>query len=87
MHISNGIEIEVHPWRSMYNRVDARSRAVWTSNECLSPLRLYKPWQFSDLNGRDLTMPVSQDASRRSDKMQPADLTCPCDEGRRSELM
>jgi hypothetical protein len=68
VHISDGIEIEVHPWRSRYTRVDARSRVVWTSNGCLNPLHLYKPWQFSNPNGRDLTMPVCQDASRRSGK-------------------
>jgi hypothetical protein len=48
----------------MYNRVDdAHSRVVWSSNACLELLRLYTPWQCSDLSGHDLTMPVSQDAT------------------------
>jgi hypothetical protein len=87
VHISDRSEIEVHPWRSMYSGVDARSRVVWSSNACFKPLRLNTPWQFSDLNGSDLTVPVSQDAKGWSDKMQPAGLTSPCDEGRQSELM
>jgi hypothetical protein len=65
VHIADGSEIEVHPWRSgyKYNRVDAHSRVVWSSNACLEPLHLYTPRKFSDLNGSGLTVLVSQDAN------------------------